>query len=448
MTFIKRILSITLSIGLLANFYSFNAKGAVDSVLYFSPSTDSVEVGEDFSMDIMVNPGTNAVTGAEVYFTFDETRLQVNSITLNSSVFSFFLDSDFDNDNGTGSVAGGTSGGTTVTSSTRVATVSFRALATGTNSPIEITDSSLVTAEGEGSSVLDTSSLEAALVTITGSYTIGGTISGLNGTVVIRNNEGNNLSASSNGNFTFSNAVADGGSYAVTVLSQPFGQNCTVSNHSGTVSGANVTNVGVVCENVGPWRSGGSPGEELKGGTKDVNISINTDVNATCRFSTTSGIAFDSMTNTFSGEGTTSHTYSLTGLSGGASYSYFVRCRDGSLESNTDDYTIAFSIDNESKKKNDPKKEKRELKISKKNVKRGQVIVQSGKRFSKNSNVALYFGKNGGGYYKPVVVKTNSEGKFSVSYKIPNNKPFGKYKWYSVDLKTGKKSKSSSYTVK
>jgi hypothetical protein len=78
-------------------------------------------------------------------------------------------------------------------------------------------------------------------------YTIGGTISGLTGTVVLQNNGKDDLSRSANGSFTFNTATTTGNSYAVTVLTQPVGQSCAVTNGSGSVSSANVTSVSVTC---------------------------------------------------------------------------------------------------------------------------------------------------------------------------------------------------------
>jgi hypothetical protein len=77
--------------------------------------------------------------------------------------------------------------------------------------------------------------------------TVGGTISGLTGTVVLRNNGGNDRTVSVNGSFTFATALANSSAYNVTVLTQPAGQTCTVANGAGTVSGTNVTNVTVTC---------------------------------------------------------------------------------------------------------------------------------------------------------------------------------------------------------
>ncbi len=78
-------------------------------------------------------------------------------------------------------------------------------------------------------------------------YTVGGTVSGLSGTVALQNNGGDDLTISADGAFTFSTAIADGSDYSVTVKTQPSGQSCFVPNGSGTVSGANVTDVTMNC---------------------------------------------------------------------------------------------------------------------------------------------------------------------------------------------------------
>ncbi|WP_309828863.1 hypothetical protein [Paracidovorax wautersii] len=79
------------------------------------------------------------------------------------------------------------------------------------------------------------------------SYTVGGTVSGLTGSVALQNNGADNLTMSSNGAFTFSTPVATGATYNVTVLTQPAAQTCTVTNGSGSIGGANVTSAGVAC---------------------------------------------------------------------------------------------------------------------------------------------------------------------------------------------------------
>ena len=83
----------------------------------------------------------------------------------------------------------------------------------------------------------------------TATYTIGGTVSGLtSGSLVLKNNDGNALTVSANSTaFTFTTALANSATYAVTVGTQPSGLTCSVTNGSGTVAGTNVTNVVVAC---------------------------------------------------------------------------------------------------------------------------------------------------------------------------------------------------------
>ncbi len=89
------------------------------------------------------------------------------------------------------------------------------------------------------------------------SYTVGGTISGLTGTVVLQNNEGDDLTITADGAFTFATKVADGGAYSVTVLTQPETQTCSASSNTGTIAGANVTDVSIVCS-VNTYSVGGT----------------------------------------------------------------------------------------------------------------------------------------------------------------------------------------------
>ncbi len=81
-------------------------------------------------------------------------------------------------------------------------------------------------------------------------YTVGGTVSGLQGSgLTLENNGGNALAVSASGSFTFPGTVASGATYAVTVAIQPGApaQNCDVSAGTGTVGTSNVTTVVVNC---------------------------------------------------------------------------------------------------------------------------------------------------------------------------------------------------------
>jgi N-acetylneuraminic acid mutarotase len=91
-------------------------------------------------------------------------------------------------------------------------------------------------------------------------YTVGGNVSGLTGSgLVLQNNGGNNLPVAASGNFTFTTALNSGTTYNVTVLTQPSGQSCTVTDASGTAT-ANITTVQVACTNIAnnewSWVSG------------------------------------------------------------------------------------------------------------------------------------------------------------------------------------------------
>lgn len=84
----------------------------------------------------------------------------------------------------------------------------------------------------------------------TARFSVGGSVSGLAGVgLVLQDNQGNNLNVTANGPFAFGAPIASGGSYAVTVLSQPssVSQTCSVGAGTGAVGGTNVTTVTVTC---------------------------------------------------------------------------------------------------------------------------------------------------------------------------------------------------------
>ena len=64
---------------------------------------------------------------------------------------------------------------------------------------------------------------------------------------MLQDNGGNSTTVSGNVAYTFSTHIASGSGYSVTVSSQPTGQNCSVTNGTGTVVSANVTNVNINC---------------------------------------------------------------------------------------------------------------------------------------------------------------------------------------------------------
>ncbi len=85
-------------------------------------------------------------------------------------------------------------------------------------------------------------------------YSVGGMVSGLMGSgLQLSAGFGDPLSISANGAFTFPTQLASGAGYTVTVVAQPTNpaQTCVVSNGSGTVGAANITNVSTTCSTPG-----------------------------------------------------------------------------------------------------------------------------------------------------------------------------------------------------
>ncbi|WP_242342072.1 FG-GAP repeat protein [Anaeromyxobacter terrae] len=79
-------------------------------------------------------------------------------------------------------------------------------------------------------------------------FAVGGVVSGLAGQgLVLRLNGGDALAIAANGPFAFPTRLPAGAAYSVSASAQPDGHLCTVASGSGTVSGADVTNVAVTC---------------------------------------------------------------------------------------------------------------------------------------------------------------------------------------------------------
>jgi hypothetical protein len=102
-------------------------------------------------------------------------------------------------------------------------------------------------------------------------YTVGGTVTGLSGTLVLHDNRGDDLSLSANGSFAFATALSDRADYSVTVASQPAGQSCTVSNGIGTIAAADITSVAVACVS-NPAGAPAAPAVSISYGLKTVTF--------------------------------------------------------------------------------------------------------------------------------------------------------------------------------
>ena len=87
---------------------------------------------------------------------------------------------------------------------------------------------------------------------VTETFSVGGTVSGLNGSgLVLSINGGETLAVASNGAFTFVTSLDDGSYYEVDVATVPSSpdQTCTITNSSGYLDGGNADNISVACAN-------------------------------------------------------------------------------------------------------------------------------------------------------------------------------------------------------
>jgi hypothetical protein len=82
-----------------------------------------------------------------------------------------------------------------------------------------------------------------------GSWSVGGTLSGLTGVLSLQNNGSDDLVLTGDGPFAFATPLPDGDSYDVIVSGQPKAQTCNVANGQGAIAGAAISNISVVCVN-------------------------------------------------------------------------------------------------------------------------------------------------------------------------------------------------------
>lgn len=96
-------------------------------------------------------------------------------------------------------------------------------------------------------------------------------------------------------------------------------------------------------EEIPPFRFNGAPTSTISGTTLNVEISLETDEFAICKFSSTPGVNYFSMENTFSNTGIIFHSQ-VVAVAPGNFYTFYVRCLDDEGNFNIDDYEIAFGV--------------------------------------------------------------------------------------------------------
>lgn len=225
-----------------------NARGAVTFTIPWDPNTTATTAYVvQFSCDRPdYNPGGGYTTGGFDWMTFIPSSPVVPGFSYGGTIAGL-TGSGLELQNGPREVLSVPAGSTTFTFLTPLAdgahfNVGIRTQPAGQHCTVAPATASGTISGGPVSNIQ---------VTCTG-VTIGGTVNGLTGVgLVLQRNGGNDLAITANGVFTFTNPVAVGASYTVTVQTQPTGQTCTVTNGSGTANTA-VTNVTVTCVGSGP----------------------------------------------------------------------------------------------------------------------------------------------------------------------------------------------------
>ncbi len=113
---------------------------------------------------------------------------------------------------------------------------------------------------------------------------------------------------------------------------------------SGTGCGGSTTPATEEGSSTGPQLSDVSSPLPLVAGTVSTTMRLETDINATCRYATTSGNRFTEMTGIFDQTGAIEHSTVITGLSDGATHTFYVRCVADNNGAESPELAISFTV--------------------------------------------------------------------------------------------------------
>jgi hypothetical protein len=137
---------------------------AGSATISLSPTTTSVDTGEDFTLSVLVDPNGESLDTVRVNMSYDPDLLEALRFDLGTQFPSLSPGYEIDNTSG-GLTYGGYKYGTQVTNEGTFATMTFRALSAGT-AKIDITSDSKAINDGEEK--INTSVLGGATITIDG----------------------------------------------------------------------------------------------------------------------------------------------------------------------------------------------------------------------------------------------------------------------------------------
>jgi hypothetical protein len=93
-----------------------------------------------------------------------------------------------------------------------------------------------------------------------------------------------------------------------------------------------------------PVRSNGLPSGLIAAGNTIIELSLETDILATCRYATSTGVLYDDMIVQFNPTYGTLFYVNTTGYENDTTYTFYVRCRAAGGGTNNDDYPISFTL--------------------------------------------------------------------------------------------------------
>ena len=158
----------------------------------------------------------------------------------------------------------------------------------------------------------------------------------------VRVNIGTNAVFGATGTVSIKNPSSVG-SYRVAIATRT-ATNVPLDGQSAMIAVVSPVTAGLIPESVPPFRFSGLPSGTVSAGNSLIEISLETDELATCRFATTTGVVYSSMTGIFSPSAAKTFYAVVGGHQNSTSYNYFVRCVDLEGSANSDDYPIAFSL--------------------------------------------------------------------------------------------------------
>lgn len=101
----------------------------------------------------------------------------------------------------------------------------------------------------------------------------------------------------------------------------------------------------VPLENTPPTVSNGLPSGALVANNSTIELTFETDRTATCRYSMTPGVAYASMTDSFSTANGVFFYKVISGHTNNTTYNYYIKCRGVQGAISPDDYVISFSLE-------------------------------------------------------------------------------------------------------